>query len=64
MKILITNLQLWPVRGSESWCYAVGSELVRRGNEVCIYSPYPRDGIKVFEDAMLHSFLTSAPLSL
>ena len=63
MKILITNLQLWPVRGSESWCYAVGSELVRRGNEVCIYSPYPRDGIKVFEDAGI-KFVTSGDFDL
>lgn len=49
MKILITNLQLYPFRGSENWCMAVGTELVKRGHDVYIYSPMPREGIPFFE---------------
>ena len=49
MKILLTNLQLWPFRGSENWCYAIGMELIRRGHEVFIYSPLPREGIPWYE---------------
>jgi len=50
MNILITNQQLWPMRGSENWCYSVGQELVRRGHQVFIYSPMPREGAKAFAD--------------
>lgn len=51
MKILITNQQLWPFRGSENWCYAVAKELIRRNHEVSIYSIMPRQGKEVFERA-------------
>lgn len=63
MKILITNQQLWPFRGSENWCYAVGMELIRRGHDVYIYSPYPRAGIPVFEKAGI-KFVTSGDFDL
>lgn len=49
MKILITNQQLWPFRGSENWCYAVAKELISRGHDVYIYSIMPRKGKEVFE---------------
>lgn len=39
MKILITNLYIDSFRGSENWCYAMASELIRRGHQVDIYSP-------------------------
>lgn len=63
MRILLTNLQLWPVRGSESWNYAVGTELVRRGHEVCIYSPMPREGIPYFAQAGIN-YVTSGNFDL
>jgi hypothetical protein len=63
MKILITNQQMWPVRGSESWCFAVGSELVRRGHDVYIYSPMPREGIPYFAQAGI-KYVTSGDFDL
>ena len=63
MQILLTNLQLWPIRGSESWCYAVGSELIRRGHHVCIYSPQPREGIPYFAQAGI-KYVTSGDFDL
>lgn len=39
MKILITNLWLKDFCGSENWCYAVASELLRRGYDVYAYTP-------------------------
>lgn len=51
MNILLTNLQMYPFRGTESWCYAVGSELIKRGHKVSIFSPTPREGIPYFEKA-------------
>lgn len=50
MKILITNQQLWPMRGTENWCLSVGMELIRRGHEVYVFSPNPRSGIPFFEE--------------
>lgn len=49
MKILITNQQLWPMRGTENWCLSVGTELIRRGHEVYIFSPNPRIGIPFYQ---------------
>lgn len=49
MNILITNLNMWPFRGTENWCYAIGTELKRRGHNVSIYSPSPRQGIPYFQ---------------
>lgn len=63
MRILLTNLQMWPIRGSESWCYAVGTELVRRGHDVCIYSPMPREGIQYFAQAGI-KYVTSGDFDL
>ena len=63
MRILLCNLQLWPVRGSESWCYAVGSELIRRGHSVSIYSPMPREGIPYFRNAGIE-YVTSGEFDL
>ena len=63
MRILLTNLQMWPIRGSESWNYAVGTELVRRGHEVCIYSPMPREGIPYFAQAGI-KYVTSGEFDL
>lgn len=63
MRILLTNLQLWPIRGSESWCYAVGSELIRRGHKVYIYSPQPREGIPYFRNAGIE-YVTSGEFDL
>lgn len=54
MNICLTNLQLYPFRGTENWCYSVGQELIRRGHEVYIFSPTPRDGIPYFEQANIH----------
>lgn len=51
MNILITNLNMWPFRGTENWCYAMGTELKRRGHNVSIYSPSPRQGIPYFQQA-------------
>lgn len=51
MRICICNQQMWPFRGTENWCYAVGSELARRGFEVYMYSPMPREGIPYFARA-------------
>lgn len=51
MNILITNLNMWPFRGTENWCYAMGTELKRRGHNVSIYSPSPRQGIPYFKQA-------------
>jgi len=39
MNILITNLYLSDFCGSENWCYAVASELLRRGHNVYTYTP-------------------------
>lgn len=63
MRILLTNLQLWPIRGSESWNYAVGTELVRRGHDVYIYSPMPREGIPYFAQAGI-KYVTSGEFDL
>lgn len=63
MRILLTNQQMWPVRGSESWCYAVGTELVRRGHDVYIYSPVPREGIPYFAQAGI-KYVTSGDFDL
>lgn len=63
MRILLTNLQMWPIRGSESWNYAVGSELIRRGHSVSIYSPMPREGIPYFRNAGIE-YVTSGDFDL
>lgn len=63
MRILITNQQMWPIRGSESWCYAVGTELVRRGHDVYIFSPMPREGIRYFASAGI-KYVTSGDFDL
>lgn len=39
LKILITNLFLDGYGGTESWCYAIATELKRRGHEVFVYTP-------------------------
>lgn len=54
---------MWPIRGSESWCYAVGTELVRRGHDVYIYSPMPREGIPYFAQAGI-KYVTSGDFDL
>lgn len=63
MRILLTNQQMWPIRGSESWNYAIGTELVRRGHDVCIYSPMPREGIPYFAQAGI-KYVTSGEFDL
>lgn len=49
MKVLITNLWLDTYSGSESWCYAVASELLRRGHTVDVYTPIRGRIYKEFE---------------
>ena len=49
MKILITNFALDVFRGSEVWCYAMASELKRRGQIVDIYTPMPGKFANEFE---------------
>ena len=49
MKILITNFALDVFRGSEVWCYAMASELKRRGHIVDIYTPMPGKFANEFE---------------
>lgn len=51
MNILLTNLQLSPFRGTENWCYSVGSELIKQGHNVSIFSPSPRSGVPFYEQA-------------
>lgn len=63
MNILLTNLQLYPFRGTENWCYAVGQELIRRGHSVSIFSPTPREGIPFFEQAGI-KYTTSGEFDL
>jgi len=49
MKVLITNLWLDGYGGSESWCYAVASELLKRGYIVDVYTPMCGRIYKEFE---------------
>lgn len=63
MNILLTNLQMFPFRGTENWCYAIGMELTRRGHKVSIYSPMPRQGISIFK-AVGIDYVTSGKFDL
>jgi len=49
MRILITNLWLDGFAGTESWCYAMASELIKRGHTVDVYTPMPGIFFKEFE---------------
>lgn len=49
MKILITNLWLDGFAGTESWCYAMASELIKRGHTVDVYTPITGKIFKEFE---------------
>lgn len=49
MRILITNLWLDGYGGTESWCYAMGSELIQRGHSVDVYTPLTGNIFKEFE---------------
>lgn len=39
MKILVTSMWFDGFGGSESWCYSIISELLRRGHKVDVYAP-------------------------
>lgn len=49
MKILITNIWLDDFGGTESWCYAMASELIKRGHTVDVYTPITGKIFKEFE---------------
>lgn len=63
MNVLLTNLQLSPFRGTENWCYSVGSELIRQGHNVSIFSPSPRSGVPFYEQAGI-SYVTHGTFDL
>lgn len=49
MKILITNLWLDGFGGTESWCYAMASELIKRGHKIDVFTPMTGKVFKEFE---------------
>lgn len=49
MKILITNLWLDGFAGTESWCYAMANELIKRGHTVDVYTPMTGKIFKEFQ---------------
>ena len=49
MRILITNLWLDDFGGTECWCYAMASELIKRGHTVDVYTPITGKIFKEFE---------------